>query len=166
MGNNLTARAAKAATTTIPIVFSMGADPVQTGLVTSLNRPGGNVTDVTVLSGDIVQKRMQLLHDLLPDSRVFGFLENPDNLGPNTSDGRTALQQAQDAVRIWGGTLQVALVRSVGELGAAFKSLSEKRARLDIRRNVHSGRERLIALAVQHSMPTVHISTEAARAGG
>jgi putative ABC transport system substrate-binding protein len=169
MGNNLAARAAKAATTMIPIVFAMGADPLQTGLVTSLNRPGGNVTGVTVFSGDSVQKRMQLLHDLLPDSKVFGFLANPDNLGSNTSDGRTALEQAQDAVRIWGGTLQVALVRSVSGFDAAFKSLGEKR--IDALGSTsdamfNSGRGRLIALAAQYSMPTVHISTEDTRAGG
>jgi len=169
MGNNLAARAAKAATTTIPIVFAMGADPLQTGLVTNLPKPGGNVTGVTVFSGDSVQKRMQLLHDLLPGSKVFGFLANPDNLGSNTSDGRTALEQAQDAVRSWGGTLEVAQVRSVSEFDAAFKRLGEKR--IDALGSTsdamfNSGRERLIALAAQYSMPMVHISTEDTRAGG
>jgi putative tryptophan/tyrosine transport system substrate-binding protein len=71
-GNNLSARAAKGATTKIPIVFSMGADPVQLDLVASLNRPGGNITGVSLLAGDLMQKRLQLLHDAVPGAKVFG----------------------------------------------------------------------------------------------
>src|SRR5262249_48942975 len=80
LGTNVTTRAAKNATTTIPIVFAMGADPVQLGLVASLNRPGGNITGVSNLFGDLIQKRLQLLHDLVPNAKVFGCLVNPDNL--------------------------------------------------------------------------------------
>jgi putative tryptophan/tyrosine transport system substrate-binding protein len=79
IGNNLPARAAKAATSTIPIVFVMGANPVALGLVASFNRPGGNITGVTTVIGDILQKRLQLLHDLVPNARRFGYLINPDN---------------------------------------------------------------------------------------
>jgi putative ABC transport system substrate-binding protein len=101
IGNSLPERAAKSATTTIPIVFAMGADPVQLGLVASLNKPGGNITGATDLSVDINQKRLQLLLDLLPNAKVFGHLINPDNLAPS-STGRTALELTQDTARIWG----------------------------------------------------------------
>jgi len=79
IGNNLPTRAAKAATSTIPIVFAMGSNPVGLGLVASLNRPGGNITGVTSVAGELLQKRFQLLHDLVPNARRFGFLLNPDN---------------------------------------------------------------------------------------
>jgi putative ABC transport system substrate-binding protein len=80
-GNNLSVRAAKAATSTISIVFSMGADPVALGIVESLNHPGGNITGATSVISQILQKRFQLLHDLVPNARRFGFLVNPDNEG-------------------------------------------------------------------------------------
>jgi putative ABC transport system substrate-binding protein len=73
------ARAAKAATGTIPIVFSIGADPVQLGLVTSLNRPGGNLTGVYVLNTAVMAKRLELLHESAPTARVIGYLSNPTN---------------------------------------------------------------------------------------
>src|SRR5262249_53589791 len=79
VGNQRPALAAKAATASIPIVFLIGADPVQNGLVASLNRPGGNITGITQLQGTVVSKRMQVLHDLLPNAKVFGVLSNPDN---------------------------------------------------------------------------------------
>jgi putative tryptophan/tyrosine transport system substrate-binding protein len=100
IGNNLPARAAKAATSTIPIVFAMGADPVALGLVASLNRPGGNVTGATNAIVDILQKRLQLLHDLVPNARRFGYLVNPDNV----SSVATVIDPAWDAVRTWGGS--------------------------------------------------------------
>ena len=125
---NVPARAARSATTTIPILFFMGADPVQLGVVTSLNRPGGNITGVAALGIDLIQKRLQLLHDLFPSARVFGLLLNPDNLGPSSSAGRTQVELTQDAVRIWGGTIHIAYTRTVSDFDAAFASLAEKRA--------------------------------------
>src|SRR5947209_18433903 len=74
IGNNLSARAAKAAISMIPIVFVNGADPVQLGLVASIGRPGANITGVTVLAADLVPKRMQFLHYVVPAAKVFGFL--------------------------------------------------------------------------------------------
>jgi putative ABC transport system substrate-binding protein len=168
IGNSLPARAAKSATTTIPIVFAMGADPVQLGLVASLSRPGGNITGVTGLSVDANQKRLQLLHDLVPGAKVFGHLVNPDNLAPS-SGGRTVIELAQDTARIWGATIQVAHARTVGDFDAAFASLAEKRIDalvIGSEALFVSGRDRLVALAAQYAMPAVFAATESARAGG
>jgi putative tryptophan/tyrosine transport system substrate-binding protein len=168
IGNSLPARAAKSATATIPIVFNMGADPVQLGLVASLNKPGGNITGTTDLSVDINQKRLQLLHDLLPNAKVFGHLINPDNLAPS-SDGRTAMELAQDTARLWGGTVEVAHARTVADFDAAFASLAEKRIDgllVGSEALFTSSHARLVALAAQYAMPAVYYSTVAARAGG
>jgi len=167
-GNSLPARAAKSATTIIPIVFDMGADPVQLGLVASLNKPGGNITGATTLSVDINQKRLQLLHDLLPNAKVFGHLINPDNLAPSSA-GRTAIELAQDTARLWGGTVEVAPARTVADFDAAFASLAEKRIDgllMGSEALFTSSHDRLVALAAQYAMPAVYYSTEAARAGG
>ena len=100
---------------------------MQLRLVGGLNRPGGNVTGSTVLAGDQIQKRLQLLHDAVPAAKVFGIIMNPDNSGPISSVGRTEIELAQDAVRGWGGTIQVAHARTVGDFDAAFASLAGKR---------------------------------------
>jgi len=169
IGNNLPARAAKSATTTIPIVFHMGADPVQLGLVASLNKPGGNITGVTALTSDATQKRLQLLHDLVPNAKVFGLLLNPENLGPTSSADRTQIELVENAVRIWGGTLHVAHARAVGDFDAAFAGLAEKRVDALVTAAdglFTSGLERQVALAAQHAIPMVHFSRESAIAGG
>jgi putative ABC transport system substrate-binding protein len=168
IGNSLPARAAKSATPTIPIVFTMGADPVQLGLVASLNKPGGNITGVTGLSVDINQKRLQLLHDLLPNAKVFGHLINPDNLAPSSA-GRTALELAQETARLWGVTVEAAQARTVPDFDAAFVSLAEKRIEgllVGSEALFTSSNDRLVALAAQHRIPAVYNATEAARAGG
>jgi putative ABC transport system substrate-binding protein len=126
IGNNLPARAAKNATSTIPIVFTMGADPVQLGIVDGLSRPGRNITGVTSLSADQLQKRLQLLHDAVPKAKVFGLIINPDNFGRTSSGGRTSVELAQDAVSSWGGTIEVAQARTVSDFDAAFASLAQR----------------------------------------
>jgi putative ABC transport system substrate-binding protein len=168
LGTNLPARAAKGATTTIPIVFSMGADPVQLGVVASLNRPGGNITGVSGLGIDLIQKRRQLLHELVPNAKAFGLLLNPDNIGPSSSAGRTQIELAQDAVQVWGGSLQVAYTRAVGDFDAAFAGFAKKR--IDALAHGADGlfgsnRERLVALAVQYAMPMVSTGRDFALAG-
>ena len=120
-GNNLPAQAAKASTSTIPIVFLMGADPVALGLVDSLNRPGGNITGVSVTIADTVQKRFQLLHDMVPIARRFGYLGNPDNPA-----NRAAVINVQVPVRTWGGTVEVANARAARDLDAAFAEFAER----------------------------------------
>jgi ABC-type uncharacterized transport system substrate-binding protein len=167
VGNNLPARAAKNATSTIPIVFTMGADPVELRLVDGLSRPGGNVTGVTSLTGPQIQKRLQLLHDAVPAAKTFGLLFNPDNATP--SSGRTNIQLAQEAVRNWSGIIEVVPVQTVGDFDHAFANLAEKR--VDALATTAdslftSGRDRLIALAEQYAMPAIFHTPEFARAGG
>jgi putative ABC transport system substrate-binding protein len=168
-GNNLAARAVKDATTSIPIVFVIGADPVQVGLVPSLGRPSGNVTGVTLFASDLVQKRLQVLHDAVPGAKVIGFLENPDNAGANASSGRTARELAQEAVRSWQGTIEFAPVRRIAEFETAFARLAAKRVDAIATSGdslFTSGREQLVALAVRHAMPVAYSSSETVDAGG
>jgi putative ABC transport system substrate-binding protein len=111
--------AAKAATTTIPIVFEMGGDPVQLGLVASLNRPGGNVTGVTQLSGVVASKRLELLHELVPTARVMALLINPAN--PATA--APVLRASQAAAHTLGLELHVLNASTEGDFDAVFARL-------------------------------------------
>jgi putative ABC transport system substrate-binding protein len=158
IGNNLPARAAKNATSTIPIVFYMGADPVQLGIVDGLSRPGGNITGVTVLAADQLQKRLQLLHDAVPAAKVFGLIVNPDNFARTSSGGRTPVELAQAAVSNWGGTIEIAQTRTVGDFDAAFASLAERRINALATQSdslFASGFERLVALAARYAIPMI-----------
>jgi len=119
----VTARAAKAATATIPIVFGIGADPVQLGLVASLNRPGGNLTGTTRLSSELEPKRLQLLHELVPAARTFALLVNPGNPG---ADALTKAVQA--AARALGLSLFVLHASTDADLDAAFAMTAWLRA--------------------------------------
>jgi putative ABC transport system substrate-binding protein len=168
IGNNLVAHAAKSATSTVPIVFVIGADPVYQGLVASLNRPSGNITGVTTLAGDVIPKRLQLLHDLAPNIKIFGCLDNPDNVRPRSSDGRTALEFVQDTVRVLGGTVHVASARRVDDFDIAVASVVQKGAEalFTTADALFNSAQRLIALAAQHRIPMIFNSTEATRAGG
>jgi putative ABC transport system substrate-binding protein len=97
-GSVVSPLAAKAATTTIPIVFVIGADPVQIGLVASINRPGGNITGITTLGSDIVRKQFEILHELLPGARAFAALVNPDN--PTHGIDKSRWTRIAEAVRV------------------------------------------------------------------
>jgi putative ABC transport system substrate-binding protein len=169
VGNNLPARAAKNATSTIPIVFMMGADPVQLGIVDGLSRPGGNITGVTTLAADQLQKRLQLLHDAVPAAKVFGLIINPDNFGRTSSGRRTPVELAQDAVSSWGGTIEVAQARTVSDFDAAFASLAEKRINaLATQADTlfRSRHERLVALAARYAIPMILGIAASTKVGG
>ena len=118
------ALAAKAATNAIPIVFAVNQDPVALGLVASLARPGGNATGVNYFTGELVAKRLELLHQLVPTAVRVGVLVNPDNAG-NT---QTTLRDVETAARAIGLQIQVLKASSVGEIDAAFASLARARA--------------------------------------
>jgi putative ABC transport system substrate-binding protein len=161
-----TAAAAKAATSTIPIVFSGNTDPVQSGLVTSFNRPGGNVTGVSNLSGDVTEKRLQLLHDLIPTASTIGYLINP-----------SAPVDVVEALRRRGQTAAASLGLDVRFLEAggerdfemAFASLQQLRAgALMIGPDPYftSRSEQLAGLALRHAMPASYQFREFAAAGG
>jgi putative tryptophan/tyrosine transport system substrate-binding protein len=164
IGNYLTARAAKTATSTIPIVFVMGADPVALGLVDSLNRPGRNITGVSTTIGDTVQKRFQLLHDLVPNARRFGYLVSPNNV----ANLATVINEL-DPVRTWGGTVEVAYARTARDLDAAFAEFAERHVEAIVIAGdglFGSEQEDLSRLAAQYAVPAIYGFTASVRKGG
>jgi putative tryptophan/tyrosine transport system substrate-binding protein len=122
-GGSAVARAAMAATATIPIVFSSGADPVKVGLVASLSRPGGNATGVHLLLGALDPKKLGLLRELAPQATVVGVL-----LNPNVEDFQFRLADVQEAARTVGLQIHVLRATTEGEIDAAFAALSGIRA--------------------------------------
>ena len=164
VANGPAALAAKAATTTIPIVFFVGFDPVKLGLVASLNRPGGNVTGVSNLSAELVPKRLEMLHELVPTAATIAFLFNPTN--PNAE---TLSQDAQGAARKLGFKLLVLHASTERELDTAFATLVREQAgALAIGTDgfLVSQSQQLGALAVRHAVPAIFQSREFAAAGG
>jgi putative ABC transport system substrate-binding protein len=158
------ALAAKAATRTIPIVFATGADPVDLGLVSSLNHPGGNVTGISFLVNTLESKRLELVHDLLPSATVVGFLVNPTN---PASQSQT--RDAQVAAGALGLKLLVFNAKNEGEIDAAFTSLVEQRVNTVIvgaDGYFSNRRDQLVGLAARHAIPAMYWLRELAIAGG
>jgi len=155
------ARAAKSATSSIPILF-VGGDPVQAGLVASLNRPGGNLSGVDVMTGELGGKRVELLLDMVPAAAAVGFLTNPQSAD-------TYLRDAQEAAGARGRRFVVAGASTVGELETGFSRLAESGAKALIVGNdpfFDTVRERLIALAAEHAMPAIYHIREFPAEGG
>jgi putative tryptophan/tyrosine transport system substrate-binding protein len=164
IGGSPSAVAARTATQTIPIVFIMGDDPVRLGLVTSLNRPTTNVTGVMVVAVDLEQKRLQLLHELVPKASVIAALLNPDN-----PQFETQSREVSTAARAIGVQLQVLRVSTESELDTAFATLVRERAgALAVGGDAffNSRREQIVALAARHGVPAVYPWPEYATAGG
>ena len=158
------ALAAKAATATIPIVFSIGGDPVKLGLVASLNRPGGNVTGMSLLVNSLAPKRLELLRELVPITDSIAFLVNPTN--PNAA---LDVQGVQDAARVIGQRILVVKAASEREIDTAFATLTQARAgALIVASDATFGnrRDQLVAAAARHAMPTIFDRREYAAAGG
>jgi putative tryptophan/tyrosine transport system substrate-binding protein len=156
--------AAKGATETIPIVFNQGIDPVQSGLVASLNRPGGNITGVTILTAELARKRLDLLHELLPTATVVALLVNPTN--PVTASETRSLE---DAARILGLQAHGVEARSPNEIDAAFEALIGLRARALVVSTdplFTNQRAEIIALAARHSVPAIYAYRLFPAAGG
>ena len=164
-GSTATTLAAKAATATIPIVFSIGTDPVKLGLVASLNRPGGNATGISDFGVEIAAKRLGLLHELLPTATRFGVLVNPDN--PYLTESFvTELQTAASAIE---RQIEVVTARTNGDIDTAFATLIKKRAdALLISPDplFFTRRVQLITLAVRHALPALYHRRELPEAGG
>ena len=159
------ALAAKAATTTIPIVFTTIGDPVQLDLVTSLNRPGGNVTGVTQTNVEIAPKRLQLLHELVPTASVMALLVNPAN--PTVAE--INLKEVQAAARTLGLELHVLNASTERDFDGAFAKLIQLRAGgLVIGPDAlfSSWSEQLAALALRYAVPTIYQTRDFALAGG
>jgi putative ABC transport system substrate-binding protein len=163
-GGNNSAIAAKAATSTIPIVFTSNDDPRKYGLVASLNRPGGNVTGVSWFSAELGPKRLALLHDLVPTATAVALLLNPNN-------AETARQPAelQDAARALGLQLVILHASSVDDIEDAFARIVQNRiGALVVAADsfLASRREQIVTLAARHAVPAVYVNREMAGAGG
>jgi len=158
------ALAAKAATNTIPIVFSIGADPVQLSLVTSLNRPSGNVTGIYVLNVAVTGKRLELLRESVPTARVIGYLANPKSAAtaPET-------KELHEAARALGVELRVLNAANESEIDTAFATLAKERSvpLVVSSDNLFTDRPvRLAVLAARHAIPAICPYREFAAAGG
>jgi len=163
-GGNIGAAAAKGATSAIPIVFVTGSDPVASGLVDSLGRPGGNVTGVTFFTTELTSKRVELLSELVPQAGVIAVLMNPTN----PSAERIA-REAEQAVQAQHRQLHILTVASETEIDSAFADLVKQgMGALLIGGDafLNSRREQLVALAARHAVPTIYSLSEAATAGG
>ena len=165
VGNNISARAAKAATTTVPVVFATGGDPVPEGLVASLNRPGGNVTGVSFLNSVLGAKRLELLHQLVPKAIIIAaMLEN--SISPDIEAERRDVQAAAQAI---GQQLIILDVSSDREIETAFAALVQRGAGALLAGTgafMNSQRERIVALAARHGVPAIYNWREPVAAGG
>ena len=164
MGSTPAALAAKAATTTIPIVFEVGVDPVEAGLVASLARPGGNLTGVTTLNYELVPKRLALLHELVPTATVIGLLVNPTN--PALTD---TLEKTSAGGRTLGLKLHILHASNERDFDTVFATLVQLQADgLVIASDAlfTSQSKQLAALTVHHALPTIYDYREFAAAGG
>jgi putative tryptophan/tyrosine transport system substrate-binding protein len=157
-------RQAKGATTSIPLLFIVPFDPVSAGLVASLNRPGGNITGVSILSVELMPKRLQLLRELVPEAKTCAVLINPRNPGGERS--RVELQQAADGM---GLTLEIVPTRAEIEFEAAFAKIAALKAvaLLVTTDPLFTGeRDRLVALAARYAVPASYPWREFVLAGG
>ena len=158
------ALAAKAATTTIPIVFAIGGDPVAPGLVTSLNRPGGNVTGVSFYTSPVVTKRLDLARELVPEGSVIALLINPKN-PPSVEEGR-AVQSAAPAL---GQRILILHASTLAQIEDAFATIKQQQARALIVSSdpfFFSERVKLVVLMAREALPTIFADREQAEAGG
>jgi putative ABC transport system substrate-binding protein len=156
--------AAKAATSSIPIVFGIGGNPVELGLVASLNAPGGNITGVTTFNTEVVTKALEFLHELVPKVLVIAVLVNPKN--PIAAKQFAAIQPAAQAI---GEQIVILHASTEHDIDAAFPSLIEQRAGamfISTDAFFASQRDRLASLAIQHKVPTIYASRQYAEAGG
>ena len=164
VANTTAALAAKAATTTVPIVFATGSDPVVDGLVASLNRPGGNVTGVSFVAGLLGAKRLDMLRQLVPTAATIAIL-----VGTDTLEARIERRDVELAAQTLGQQLIVAPVTSEGELDGAFTPIVERGAKALLVGSgplLTSNRGRIVALAARHAIPAIYPLREFVEAGG
>jgi ABC-type uncharacterized transport system substrate-binding protein len=158
------ARAAKSATSTIPIVFEVGTDPVADGLVASLARPGGNLTGVSVLLNELTPKLLELLSELVPQARVIALLVNPNN-----SNTQRIMVDVQEAARVKDVQITILKVGTEGEIDAAFETLVQVQAGALLVGGdpfFAGRREQIVPLASRHAIPAIYVFREFAASGG
>jgi putative tryptophan/tyrosine transport system substrate-binding protein len=163
VGNFNSTLAAKVATTTVPIVFTTGGDPVSDGLVTSLNRPGGNVTGVNFFGGVLGTKRLELLHQLVPQAKTIAVLTN---LTPDNEEERRDVQAAAEKIGLQLVSLNVNSERDVEAAFATFVQRGAGALYVGAGGFMNSHRERLVTLAARHALPASYAVREAVAAGG
>ena len=164
VADNVSAIAAKAATTTVPIVFTTGGDPVRAGLVASLNRPGGNVTGVSFFSGELGSKRLELLRELAPKATLVAILVNPDT--PTSEGERTDVEAAAQKI---GQQLIILNATSDRDIESAFATIVQRGAGALLIGGsafLNSRTELIAALAARHALPAMYFNREAVVAGG
>ncbi len=157
-------RAAKAATSTIPIVFVTGDDPVRMGLVATLNRPGGNITGVSPMNQDLEAKRLAILHELVPKAAAIGYLSNPKG-----SSAELQEKQVEAAARALGRQLYVLKATSDLEISVSFATLEQQKVGgllMAADPQYNSRRDLLVALAAQYKIPTLFHTRDIPQAGG
>ena len=163
-GGDISAQAAKAATTTIPIVFSISGDPLKTGLVLSLRRPGANLTGWTNFGSQVTPKRLQLLHELLPTADHVAFLVNP-NYPVTTSD----LEEMKAAASAMGLRVAVLNASSENDLDDAFAALAREKSKALLVQNepyFNNRRDQIVGLAARYAIPAIYHRRELVLAGG
>jgi putative ABC transport system substrate-binding protein len=164
VGGGTSGLAAKAATTTIPIVFATGGDAVQIGLVTSFNRPGGNLTGVNIIFGALGAKRLELLRDLVPAARVVGMLVNPDY-----PSAPLEVQDVEAAGRKLGLRMHIFNARTAGDIEPAFADFAEKKVKALLVADDPSfqgQRLRILGMAGRQGLPAIYFSRDFVDAGG
>jgi putative tryptophan/tyrosine transport system substrate-binding protein len=164
VANSISALSAKAATTTVPIVFAGGGDPVKQGLVASLNRPGGNVTGVSFFGGALGSKRLELLHQVAPKATTIAMLANP-----NTPTTEAERRDVQSAAQTTGQQLRVFDAASDRDIEAAFATIVQRGAGallVGASAFLTSRRESIVAMAARHALPAIYVQREYATAGG
>ena len=164
-GGPVPARAAKNATTTIPIASVLGGDPIADGLIASLARPGGNLTGVTFMMTELMPKLLELLSELVPQARVIALLVNPND----ASSAERTMQDVQEAARAKGRQLHILRAGTETEIDTAFATLARLQAgALFVGADAffNSRREQLVALASRYAVPAIYEWREYAAAGG
>jgi putative tryptophan/tyrosine transport system substrate-binding protein len=163
-GGSAAVQAAKAATKTIPVVFGVGFDPVEQGIVASLGRPGGNVTGVTFLTSELEAKRLGLLRELVPKDATIAVLLNPD-----ITVHALVMKDVEAAARTLGQRVHILRASNEAEIGAAFAAFAELPAAallVGAAPYFFTRRDTIVALAARHAIPAIYVSREFAVAGG
>jgi len=164
IGGNTTAVAAKPATSTTPIIFALGGDPIKLGLVASLNRPGGNITGVSFLVATLAAKQFELLHETVPNTELIGYLKNP-----NTASSEVDTREILAAAEFLAQKVQVVEARTDSELEAGFAALVQQRAGALVVGGdpfFLTRRVRIVELAARNKLPAIYPLKEYAAAGG